>query len=151
MNRSIAAARAAEPTIGKSSAHHHLLRRSFWTSFDRCESVQHRRTEMSRFSRLSAAALIGSAVAGLSAAQAGEITGNGKDIDINARTECAYSGYNDTPEGDPRDPGGRVQSYGYLVGYWDLVNPQDWDPNGDGFQRIPGYACNPNRFHDLHE
>jgi hypothetical protein len=84
-------------------------------------------------------------------ASAGEITGNGKDITIHARTECAFSGYNDTPEGDARDPGGLVQSYGYLVGFWDLVDPQDWDPNGEGFQRLPGYACNPNRYHDLHD
>ena len=83
---------------------------------------------------------------------AGEITGNGKDIDINARSECAYSGINDTPGGDPRDPGGRVQSYGYLVGYWQLVDPQDYDPNDPfpPFQRIPGFACNPNRWSDLH-
>ena len=83
-------------------------------------------------------------------AQAGEITGNGKDIEINARSECAFSGINDTPEGGGMDPGGHVQSYGYLVGHWDLINPQDWDPNGAPFQRIPGFACNPNRWSDLH-
>ncbi len=79
-------------------------------------------------------------------ASAGEITGNGKEITVNGRSECAFSGQNDTPLGDPRDPGGRVQSYGYLVGYWDLVDPNEWDPNGAPFQRIPGFACNPNRW-----
>jgi hypothetical protein len=83
-------------------------------------------------------------------AQAGEITGNGKAIDINARSECAFSGINDTPQGGGPDPGGKVQSYGYLVGHWDLIDPSEWDPNGDPFQRIPGFACNPNRWTDLH-
>ena len=92
---------------------------------------------------LAAATMSGTAIAG-------EITGNGTPIDVNARSECAFSGQNDTPLGDPRDPGGRVQSYGYLVGQWGFINPQDWDPNGEGMQRIPGYACNPNRGHDLH-
>jgi hypothetical protein len=89
---------------------------------------------------------------GATAAQAGEITGNGKDIEINARSECAFSGQNDTPGGDLAhgDPGGRVQSYGYLVGYWDRINPQNFDPNAPFFQPIPGYACNPNRHIDLH-
>lgn len=80
-----------------------------------------------------------------------EITGNGKDKDIHARSECAFSGQNDTPGGDALDPGGRVQSYGYLVGFWDVIDPNDWDPNGDGFQAIPGFACNPNRGADLHQ
>ena len=85
-------------------------------------------------------------------AQAGEITGNGKDIEINARSECAFSGINDTPQGGGMDPGGKVQSYGYLVGHWDLINPNEWDPNASfpPFQRIPGFACNPNRWTDLH-
>lgn len=85
-----------------------------------------------------------------SPAIAGEITGNGKDIDVNARSECAYSGINDTPGGGGMDPGGKIQSYGYLVSHYGL-NPQDWDPNGAPFQRIPGFACNPNRWTDLHE
>ena len=89
---------------------------------------------------------------GASAAQAGEITGNGEVFDVNGRSICAYSGLNDTPEGDlPNgDPGGQVQSYGYLVGQWDFIDPQDWDPNGNPPQRIPGFACNPNRGADLH-
>lgn len=80
---------------------------------------------------------------------AGEITGNGKPIDINARSECAFSGQNDQFP-DPRDPGGRTQSYGTLVGQFDLLDPQNFDPNAPFFQPIPGYACNPNRGRDLH-
>lgn len=80
---------------------------------------------------------------------AGEVTGNGTPIDINARSECAYSGQNDQVP-DPRDPGGRTQSYGTLVGQFDRINPQDFDPNAAFFQPIPGYACNPNRGRDLH-
>ncbi|MEO5578795.1 MAG: hypothetical protein ABIR25_07085 [Sphingomicrobium sp.] len=96
------------------------------------------------------AALAASMIAAASPALAGEITGNGKPIDVNGRSICAYSGINDTPEGDlPHgDPGGKVQSYGYLVSHWGL-NPQDWDPNGNPPQRIPGFACNPNRGADL--
>ena len=92
------------------------------------------------------------AVAGIFSvpALAGEITGTGEFIDINARSECVYSGLNDNPDGDARDPGGRVQAYGYLVGYHDILDPQDFDPNADFFQPIPGYACNPNRGRDLH-
>lgn len=81
-------------------------------------------------------------------ALAGEITGNGKPIDINARSECAFSGYNDTPDGDPMDPGGVAQSYGYFGGYWDLWDAQDFDPRTDALK--PGFACNPNRGADLH-
>ena len=32
-------------------------------------------------------------------AYAGEITGNGKDITLHAKSACAFSGYNDTPNG----------------------------------------------------
>ena len=81
---------------------------------------------------------------------AGEITGSGKDIQINGRSECAFSGLNDTPEGVPGiDPGGTAQSYGYFGGYWDLWDAQDFDPRTDFL--IPGFACNPNRGADLHE
>ena len=81
---------------------------------------------------------------------AGEITGNGNSIDIMARSECAYSGRNDTPEGDPMDPGGIAQSYGYFSGYWDLWDAQDGDPHEPGFPPVPGFSCNPNRGADLH-
>lgn len=81
---------------------------------------------------------------------AGEITGSGEPIDINARSECAFSGLNDTPEGVPGiDPGGIAQSYGYFGGYWDLWDAQDFDPRTDFL--IPGFACNPTRGADLHE
>ncbi len=82
-------------------------------------------------------------------AQAGEVTGNGKAIEINARSDCAFSGLNDNFP-DPRDPGGRTQNYGTLVGQFDLIDPQNLDPNAPFFQPIPGYACNPNRGRDLH-
>jgi hypothetical protein len=90
---------------------------------------------------------LGSAVAS-GPAVAGEVTGSGKLIEINGRSECAYSGLNDnTP--DPRDPGGRTQSYGTNVGQFDLVDPSDLDPTAPYFQPIPGWACNPNRGRDL--
>lgn len=108
---------------------------------------------MSKLSKITAAAIAAAAALGLTSAQAGEITGTGAPIDVNGRSDCAFSGLNDTPDGDPpRDPGGRVQSYGYLVGQWGFINPQDADPNSTDprLQRIPGFACNPNRGHDLH-
>jgi hypothetical protein len=81
---------------------------------------------------------------------AGEVTGNGKPIEIHARTECAFSGLNDNVP-DPRDPGGRTQNYGTLVGQFDLIDPSTLNPNADAFfVPIPGFACNPNRYHDLH-
>lgn len=82
--------------------------------------------------------------------QAGEITGNGKPIDINGRSECAFSGLNDL-DGDPRDPGAHTQNYGTLVSLG-ILDPQNLDPNADApFVPIPGFACNPNRGNDLHE
>ena len=83
-------------------------------------------------------------------ALASEINGTGEFLDINARSYCVYSGLNDNIP-DPRDPGGRVQNYGQLVGIFDIYDPSDFDPNADHFQPIPGYACNPNRYIDLHE
>jgi hypothetical protein len=81
--------------------------------------------------------------------QAGEVTGNGKSIEINARSECAFSGLNDL-DGDPRDPGAHTQNYGTLVSLG-IINPQNLDPNADvPFVPIPGFACNPNRGRDLH-
>ena len=78
---------------------------------------------------------------------AGEITGNDQPIDINGRSECAYSGQNDL-DGDIRDPGFRAQSYGQNVRLTPL-DPSTLDPNADFFQPIPGWACNPNRGRDL--
>jgi hypothetical protein len=79
---------------------------------------------------------------------AGEITGNGKDITINSRSECAYSGRNDTPEGIPGlDPGGQTQNYGQFIAL-DWFDARDFDPRTDFLK--PGFACNPNRGADLH-
>ena len=84
-----------------------------------------------------------------STAFAGEITGNGKDIEVNGRSECAFSGFNDQ-DGDPRDPGFISQSYGQNVRIFGL-DPSELDPNADAeFVPIPGFACNPNRGRDLH-
>jgi hypothetical protein len=97
------------------------------------------------------AAVIGAlaAVAFATPALAGEITGNGKDIDVNGRSECAFSGYNDL-DGDPRDPGWISQNYGQNVRLTPL-DPSTVDPNSDApFVPIPGAACNPNRGRDLH-
>lgn len=81
--------------------------------------------------------------------QAGEVTGNGKPIDINGRSECAFSGLNDHVP-DPRDPGAHTQNYGTLVAL-DIIDPQLLDPTADvPFVPIPGFACNPNRGRDLH-
>jgi hypothetical protein len=91
------------------------------------------------------------AIAVAAPAIAGEVTGSGKDIDIRARSECAYSGLNDNAPNTP-DPGGFTQSYGTNVGQFGIINPQDLDPNADvPFVPIPGFACNPNRYHDLHD
>lgn len=81
-------------------------------------------------------------------ATAGEVTGNGKPIEIKSRSECAFSGLNDH-DGDPRDPGAHTQSYGTLVALG-IFNPQDADPTAPGFPPIPGWSCNPNRGNDLH-
>ncbi|HET9811517.1 MAG TPA: hypothetical protein VFP53_07455 [Sphingomicrobium sp.] len=90
------------------------------------------------------------ALAATTPAFAGEVTGSGKVIDIHARTECAYSGYNDL-DGDPRDPGFIAQSYGQNVRLLG-IDPSMFDPNDPDafFVPIPGFACNPNRYHDLH-
>lgn len=94
------------------------------------------------------AAVLG-AVSVCGTAFAGEITGNGKEITINGRSECAFSGYNDQ-DGDPRDPGWISQSYGQNVRLTPL-DPSNLDPNAEvPFVPIPGFACNPNRGNDLH-
>jgi hypothetical protein len=87
--------------------------------------------------RLLAAAFSAAVLTGLSAgsALAGEVTGSGKETPApdRARSECAFSGYNDDP--DEAEPfGGQSQSYGRLVaqGY------KDEFPS-------PSEACNPSR------
>ncbi len=77
-----------------------------------------------------------------SAASAGEITGNGKwivgspDVALNGRSECAYSGRNDTYTGDPAVPDAdgftRTQSWGQVA--------RDLQGAAGG---VPGTACNP--------
>ena len=108
---------------------------------------------MTKFTLAGAAALLAAATMS-GTAIAGEITGNGTPIDVNARSECAFSGQNDTPLGDPRDPGGQVQSYGYLVGHWGLVDPQGTgtpmakDSSGSRVTPatpIAGMTCTPNK------
>ncbi len=99
--------------------------------------------------KLHTALIAAAAISCATAAMAGEITGNGKDIDVNGRSECAFSGYNDL-DGDPRDPGWISQSYGQNVRLTPL-DPSTLDPNADApFVPIPGFACNPNRGRDLH-
>lgn len=63
---------------------------------------------------LLAAAALTAALAGVAAtpAFAGEVTGNGKPITINARSECAFSGLED---GDGTPPGpGTTQNWGQI-------------------------------------
>lgn len=96
--------------------------------------------------RLFAAAICAAAVAGLSAgpALAGEITGNGKwiagspEAPLNGKSECAYSGQNDTFTGDPGVPDAdgftRTQSWGQVA--------RNLQGAAGG---VPGTACNPSK------
>jgi hypothetical protein len=88
-------------------------------------------------------------------ALAGEITGSGKDLPVNGRSLCAYSGQNDTPDGlwlpiGPGgalvqvDPGGDVQSYGFFKSQKDFI-PSPSDPAARAGFSFPGTSCNPNR------
>jgi hypothetical protein len=92
-------------------------------------------------SRLAVAACT-AAVAGLSvsAAFAGEITGNGKPTGgpTHANSICVFSGKNDDPTAPldgsgPNGPGGVSQSYGQDVRLG-LISPHDFNP---------GDACGP--------
>lgn len=81
-------------------------------------------------------------------ATAGEITGNGKALDVNGVSSCAFSGLNDTPDGDipTSDPGGRVQSYGFFYAQtWlaEFLDPAVNDPREPSLS--PGWSCNPQR------
>ncbi len=69
-------------------------------------------------------------------ATAGEITGNGKFLEMNGKSICSFSGLNDDPEGeDPANgPPGRTQSYGQDV-RMGMFEPAQFNP---------GDACNPN-------
>jgi hypothetical protein len=86
-----------------------------------------------------------------SPAFAGEVNGNGKELPLNGRSVCKYSGLNDTPNGltitlpDGSslmvDPGGQVQSYGYFMAQKDFL-PNPSQPGGKS--QFPGESCNPN-------
>jgi hypothetical protein len=89
-------------------------------------------------------------------ALAGEIKGpppstnyTAPEIDIHARSFCAFSGLNDSPLGDPSqdDPGGITQSFGSFVASRGASVP-DLDPKTTF--AMPGFGCNPNRGVDLH-
>jgi hypothetical protein len=94
------------------------------------------------------------AVALATPALAGEITGNGKEIEINGRSLCAYSGINDTPDGLalPIGPGGalveiepgvQVQSYGYFKSHGGDFLQSPSDPAAREIFAFPGVGCNP--------
>jgi hypothetical protein len=88
---------------------------------------------VSKRSLLAAAVLAATIVSsGATAAFAGEITGNGKPVATQGRSECRFSGLNDDPS-EPGPGGGRVQSFGQLV--------KQLGPLGG----IPGTACNPTK------
>jgi len=88
-----------------------------------------------------------------SPAVAGEISGKGRDLPVNGRSVCDFSGRNDTPDGlwlpiGPGgalvqvDLGGNVQSYGASKKSGFIGSPSDPDNRAAGF---PGASCNPNR------
>jgi hypothetical protein len=71
-----------------------------------------------------------------SVASAGEITGNGKPLEVNGRSECAFSGLDepDPVDGDADDAlFGRTQSWGQIPSAIRAGFPH------------PGVACNPVR------
>jgi hypothetical protein len=75
---------------------------------------------------------------GATSAMAGEITGNGKDLPVNGKSICAYSGLND--ELTDMEPT-RTQSYGtFLV----LVKGMYGLEAAKAILPSPGVACNPN-------
>jgi hypothetical protein len=81
---------------------------------------------------------------GAGSAFAGEITGNGKWIagseaaPLNGKSECAYSGQNDTYSGDPSVPDAdgftRSQSWGQVARHAQ-----------GALGGVPGTACNPHK------
>ncbi len=89
-----------------------------------------------------AACVAAVASVGAGSAFAGEITGNDKwiagsdEVPLNGRSECAYSGQNDTFTGDPAVPDAdgftRTQSWGQVI--------RNAGPLGGA-----AFGCNPNR------
>lgn len=75
-------------------------------------------------------------VVGINAANAGEITGNGKPVPggETGKSECSYSGREDTP-GDPAFRGVIAQSWGQLTA--------DFKAFLASIGMHPGIACNP--------
>jgi hypothetical protein len=84
------------------------------------------------------------AVAIATPALAGEVNGsttNPKHYYSQGESLCKFSGLNDNPDStDPRNPGGRTQSYGTSVTLG-LFDPSDPDQR-EGFA-FPGNGCNP--------
>lgn len=82
------------------------------------------------------------ALLGASAAYAGEITGNGKEIDVKGKSECAFSGREDTP-GETFPDGVRVFK-GLIAQSWGQLTAEA----KAFFLSIgahPGNACNPKK------
>lgn len=80
---------------------------------------------------------------GASAAYAGEITGNGKDIDVKGKSECAFSGREDTP-GETFPDGVTRVFKGLIAQSWGQLTAEA----KEFFLSIgaqPGDACNPNK------
>ena len=105
-------------------------------------------------SNIRIALIAASAIAATGPVAAGEITGNGKDIEINGRSLCAYSGINDTPNGlvlpiGPGgalvviDPGGKVQSYGYFKSHAGDFLDSPSNPDARDVFAFPAVGCNP--------
>ena len=105
-------------------------------------------------SKFRTALLAVAAISAAAPAAAGEITGNGKDIDMHGTSLCAFSGINDTPNGlslpiGPGgslvviDPGGPVQSYGYFKSHGGDFLPSPSDPGARDVFSFPGVGCNP--------
>ncbi len=90
--------------------------------------------KLHRFGTLAVCALL--LIWATNSAVAGEITGNGKPIDVKGKSECAYSGLQDDPEEDEGVfRGDRVQNWGQLPkAVRDFIRDI-------GF--LPGDACNP--------
>lgn len=65
-------------------------------------------------------------------ATAGEITGNGKFLEMNGKSICSFSGLNDVPDGSDGGTAGRTQSFGQEVRAG--LSPRLFNP---------GLACNP--------
>jgi hypothetical protein len=85
---------------------------------------------------------------GVSAAAAGEITGNGQSLKnpdgtLNGRSECAFSGLNDSFSGDPEVPD---EDGFFRTQNWGQVGQE-----GRAFLRSigvdPAHACNPTGGH----